>query len=307
MESRLLGKIYSDIIKGYSVASYLDSPCYLKHLTPEDQGVIDEKYLTLYDKAVQNCFVKEESKIKELLDSGAWVKEDDSWVINQEYYLENLNKTLKNLAYEGQRAQVNKNIEDATRELTEKLNKKKLLIGSTAETWAAGKINEYYIYFSLYKDAKLSERLLSEKEFKDLDDDGLGELIQIYNSKISIIDNNIIKKIALSPAFQNRYSQCDDNIFNFYGKPICELSYYQSEIATYGRYFKDILSKGNLPFGVKDDPDKLMDWHNGAKTAVETAPPADVKQVTENLNNAAAKTGGKLNNMDLFKLFGGNS
>ena len=133
----------------------------------------------------------------------------------------------------------------------------------------------------------------------------------------------------MSSFFLNNFYLCEDNPQIYYGKPVVELTYNQSELFSYGRYFKYILSEmKNKPHpDVMDDPDKLIELYNVGKNAdkikesMENADastvvgatnedlermglkaPTDEPQQGISLAAEAAKKGGKLSMEDLMKL-----
>ena len=69
-----------------------------------------------------------------------------------------------------------------------------------------------------------------------------GTLINVYNQTSAKFDHTVIKKVALSPLFLNFFYLCDDSAVNFYGEPIVHLTFYQTEVFSYGLQFKNILS-----------------------------------------------------------------
>ncbi len=120
--------------------------------------------------------------------------------------------------------------------------------------------NEIHILNSVYTDPELKTKLYSIEETNDLEDNEINSLSDIYSQTLGILWEDL-KKLALCPFFQNLYSLSEDKIFNFYGKPVVELSFYQSELFTYGRFFKSLLnSEVKPPVEVANDPDRLIEW-----------------------------------------------
>ena len=84
--------------------------------------------------------------------------------------------------------------------------------------------------------------------------------------------------------FCNYFYLCDDNPQIFYGKPVVDLTFYQAEMFTYGRYFKNLAqeSKGSPPEEIRNDPDKLIEFYEVRRNADEI------------LDKASQKTGEKM-------------
>lgn len=301
MEEYKLRKAYSDILSGFSRAIFKNRPFYIKHFNSVDQGVVDEKYLELLSFASKEL-INEESRLIELQASGEWTEKDEDWIINHRTYLDNLFKTRDHPLNASTKSETIRIIEVTEKELEEKLNKKRMLVGVTAENWAARRINEFYIWDSLFTDRNCQEKVFSEDEFYELEDRELDDIIHFFNVSMSPFNNSGIKNIAISSFFQSSFSLCEDNIFHFYGKPASLLSFYQTELAIYGKYFRHILTDPDIPFNYRTDPDKLISWHNGDRNLV---PPVEVEQKLDKLNSEAVKSGGKLKGAAVMKALQG--
>ena len=124
---------------------------------------------------------------------------------------------------------------------------------------------------------------------------------------------------------------CENNPYSFFGESIVKLTFYQIELFGYARYYKSLMenSDNKPPEEIAQDPEKLVEWFESAKSAKETldksktagtegsasslvgATKADLKRLgldnpneTINLAKKAAEKGGKLNMEDLMKLHG---
>jgi hypothetical protein len=185
------------------------------------------------------------------------------------------------------------------------------------------------MYTSVYQDDELEDKKFTSTQFDELTDDELSALIGIYNQSTAKFNSSVIKRVSLSPLFLNFFYLCDDNAVNFYGKPIIELSFYQTEVFSHGLSFKNILSdtKNKPPDEIANDPDKLIEWADANRNAREVlekasdeegsasslvgATPEDLKHLgidmkTDgiSLEKAAAEKGGALDMQDLMKLHG---
>jgi hypothetical protein len=190
------------------------------------------------------------------------------------------------------------------------------------------------MYVSLFKDQSLKEKFFKESDYEDLDNKEIMVLIKNYNEVNGRFNDRNLKKISLAGYFSNIFYLSQDNPHIFYGKPLVELSFYQIELFSYGRYFKSILSnaKTKPPEYLMTDPDKLIEWYEGSKnvdevlnknskvaqkdnvaTSIVGATSEDMKRlglkndnesIGIDLNKEAAKKGGKLDMQDLIKLHG---
>jgi hypothetical protein len=241
----------------------------------------------------------------------------------------NLKRQKGKLYLKSQIEALKKEIDKAQQKLEKLQAEKDGMMGHTCERFAAKKINEYYMYMSVFKDEELEERKFSSTEFDELSDKDLISLINVYNQTAGKFDHTVIKRVALSPLFLNFFYLCDDSAVNFYGEPVVHLTFYKTEVFSYGLQFKNILSdsKNRPPDEIANDPDKLIEWADANKNAKEIldksgeedgsasslvgATKEDLEHLGIDMNTegvslekAAAEKGGSLNMQDLMKLHG---
>lgn len=261
-----LRKAYGQIILGASPTQINGATAYIRHFTPLDQGELDGGYTFFLEKALNSGLSSEEQRLKELADVKCWTEEDEAGIEKQRDYLNGLIETKKLLALPSQIERHGHQIKEAQLLLNFKLSERHQAVGMTAESFAGRKLNEFYIFKSLFKDRELKIPLFSEEEFDYLDISEVNDLVVAFNKSIGLLSDANIKKIALATFFQNSFSLCDDNIYNFYGKPIVGLTFYQSELASYGIFFKRILNaEMKPPVDIINDPDKIIDWQSGSR------------------------------------------
>ena len=128
--------------------------------------------------------------------------------------------------------------------------------------------------------------------------------------------------------FYGPYMQCCDKPTDFFGKATTLLTHYQLRLYSYTVMFKNILqSPEEIPFAIRKDPQKLMDWARNPKgrekarevldkageggASLFGATKEDLQQLgvesgagTVSLEQAAKKKGGSLTMEDLMKLSG---
>lgn len=280
-EIPFLRTVFASIVKGYSPASYRGCEVFIRHLSVHEQSLIDTVYLEAHKHAIDKGLIDEAKRLDILQLSGEWVESDEQFLESQKLYIKGLFDTKKNLAYHSQFEQVNNQIADAQKAYTEKAKQKFQLLGMTAESYAKRKLNQSYAFHSFYKDKALTIPLFSEEEFKDLIYEESEELINLYYNALANLSTQNIKLIAIASFFQTSFYLCDDNIHQFFGKPIVELTFYQTELASYGKYFKHLFANAEMtpPEEIKSDPDKLMDWFTGQKNVEKSMANNEGKQV----------------------------
>lgn len=323
---------FTDILNGYSISSYKDKKIYIKHLSSLDAGDIDIKKDEYYQKAVKNRLPTQKEKEEYLIKEKLWAEENDQEIEKIKKYLISL-KQSKSKVFKQTDIDFFKNeIKKEEIKLFELNFKKRELIGYTAEDYATKKINEYYMYISIYDHFNLNNLFFKNEEFQELENQDITDLVRTYNKIISNFADNNLKNIALSSYFLALFNVSNDSLYNLYGKPIVHLSFYQIETFTYARYFKNLISsaKHQPPNEYYEDPEKLVEWIESSKNAEEMMQKSNIEKNTEgaigtsiigaskedlqkagiknesgiSLMAEAAKKGGKLSMQDMLKLHG---
>ena len=261
METKGLLQSLGDIIKGYSEAKYLKKRVYLKHFSLLDQAEFEKLYDFHYQRAKARNVHTDESMLKFCMESDLWTEQREAEIKTLRKTIESLNFHKKKAILPSQLESTVLRIKNEKKKLNGWLAEKREVLGLTCEVFAEGKMNNHYVHNAFYLDPNFKKKLFSDEDFEELTKEDLFILIAIYNISTKKYDIKEIKKIAISNFFQNYYSLCNDNVVDFFGKPVVELTIYQSRIASYGRYFKSLLSSvENIPNNIAEDPDKLVDY-----------------------------------------------
>lgn len=271
-----LRRAYADICRGYSPEIWRGKSIYIKHLTHYDQVDIDVYYDEALESAKARGIKTREERLKWLENKKLWLRKDDSELSMQRSYVENLEKTRNKMFLKSQIDQMTITLEEARTKLYTDTIKKENLIGLTCEKVAEQKIQFHYIYLAFFKNKELTKNVFDLESLKQLEDDESDELISFYIGAMERLSLNSIKKIALAPYFTNNFYLCADSIYHFFSKPISELSNYQTNLLSYGSYYKTLLSQNQVPDDVRENPDKLEEYINK----------------TKNFKDAISKTGG---------------
>ena len=267
-EQNFVRKIYKDIVNGFSLI-YRDDKCFaFKHLSEIESCKTNEVYINKLNEAKRKGLLAQEEKIKILCEQGVWSNEKEQEIKNlQEEILLN-QTTLKKLIIASQV----KNIKDVIKEKEDKLlniiKEKNELLELTAESYASKKSNEYIIYLSLYKKDLKNMEFDSENDFLELSETDLIEYIYAYREFMDTLNTKNIKKIAVCPFFINTFFLCEDNPYNFYGKPITHLTQFQVDLFSIARNYKYHLTKSgqNPPENLKS-LDELVNWYEDRPVA----------------------------------------
>ena len=271
LEKGKLKSLYLDAINGYSQCGKGKSfdSFYVKHLDMGSSSEIDNVYQENYEKAKKEGLPTEQEQLVYLNEEKLWTKEEDSELQNQQSLVQGLKLSKSKVYLQSQIDYFKKEIEKEEEKLYQRLSSKAEFIGFTAENYANKKINEFYIYITVYKDKSLKDRFFSEEEFKYINFEKFSELVRAYNTTTKYFNATNLKRVALSTFFLNYFYLCDDNPQIFFGKAVVDLTYHQVELFGYARHFKHMMSdmKAQPPSEYYDDPDKLIEFVEAGKNA----------------------------------------
>ena len=267
LDKNKLRLLFIDILKGYSLSYYKSNKLYFKHNTSFDSGEIDHLKQEFIEKAKRNGLPTEDQKEEYLISENIWPKENNEKIKKLKSDISVLKQTKSKLFKTNDINELNKQIDEKKLELITLTVERKDLLGFTVEDYANKKVNEYYMFNSLFKDKYLKDRYFSEQEFDELENKDISEILNIYNDiNKNFVETNL-KKIALSSYYLSLFNLCDENAHNLYGKAIIYLTFYQMEVFGYAKYFKNALSeaKHKPTDEYYEDPDKLIDWLESSK------------------------------------------
>ena len=329
MERQELKLVFSEIVEGYSLTrSELFGDLKIKHINNYDSAKTDIRNNYYFEKAVSQGLPKREEKVEYLIKEKLWDPEKDKEADRLKEMLKGMNRTKSKLFLQAQIDAIKKDIADNEIKLSNILAEKESVIGFTAEEYANRRINEYYMHISILDEE--GKQLFGENEFDELEQDQVNDIMQVYEKNNRKFKAEILKKISLADFFTNIFYLCEDNVFNFYGKPVIDLTFYQIEIYSYGRYFKSIIqnSEEKIPDHIVEDPDKLIEWAESSKNVKEVLEKTsgdaesgassimgatkqdlekagiDQNQDVIDLSQKAQEKGGRLTMEDMMKLHG---
>ena len=229
--------LFSEIIKGFSSTLYKNDKLYLKHLNILDSSELDLQKSKFYDLAISKGLYSYKEKEDYIIKENLWDSSKDKNIQDLKLFISNLKLTKSKLFKQKDLEEIKKQIENEEKKIKSLLFLKNQLMGLTAEEYSVKKTNEYFIYFSLYKDENLNQKFFSEIDYEDLLEEDINELTSIYNKKIDRFSSLNLKRIGLSPFYLNLYNISDENPRYLYGKAIVDLTYYQIETNTNTMYY----------------------------------------------------------------------
>lgn len=267
MDSRNYRKIFKEIAQGFSSYFVGEERRYIKHQSFYDLVDFDDVYAMHMERAKKKGLPSESEIFEDLKKDGMWTEKDDAEIEKQSFYVESLIKNKKNIYLKSALDQVNKQIVEAEEKLSSLKSKKEALVSNSADKYALNRANDFYIVNSFYKDKELREKLYTEKEFEYASTAEVSKLVKTYNEFHQTFSETNIKNLAIQDFYKSYYSFID-NLSDFFGKPVVDLTNYQLNLILYTKIFKNIMEQygEEIPDRIKGDPDGLLDYANSSES-----------------------------------------
>jgi hypothetical protein len=264
-------RIFRDVVRGYSAATWKDKDVYIKHLTPHDQVELEEIEEKYFDIARKRGVPTEKDMLEYLKSEGQWTEQDEKTILEKEEFLKSLKTARAKIILKREIDRQDELIKKETELLNLKRAEKIKLIGNTCEKYAKDRMNDFYMIKSFYVDRDLKKELFNYDRFDDMNDDEISSIIKLYNTIFENFTEENIQYTILED-FYNPYLSFAEDSVQFYGKPFCELTYNQIRLIVYTRVFKNIFDyNDNIPESIMKDPAKLLEFGSSSKQEREKA------------------------------------
>lgn len=236
---------------------------FIKHLNNSDLAELDILSEQFRQEAIEKELKQEVDREKEVLNLGLWDQKKDIEINNSKLEIEELQKTKAKLSLKNQIEQVDSRIQKAISKYNELTQERIDALGPTAERYQSKKFSEMFVIRSLFQDKDMKIRLIQDEQFDSMQERDFATILSFYN--IVTVDFSIesIKRLALEDFAMEIWGLCQDEVSQFFGRRICDLTRYQINFATYSNIFRELVKRGkegNWPSHVMKDPDKLMEY-----------------------------------------------
>lgn len=324
MKEEFYISLVGEAFDGYTKASFEEKPVYIKHVSIRDQRYLHNYYEKYRELAISKGLPSEEYQLEYVRNEGIWEDSDELAIENLKFEIKNLKQTARAVFLQSQKEDFLNQVEEKSNELIALQEKRKEIVGQTAETYAEIRSGDEILRFLLFKNKELTDHLYSEEEFGELESWQILKLSEIYKDVQKRLTDSTIQKAVLRPFFSMYLSLCED-VNGFYGKPITELTIYQLRVVLFGRMFHNIFQyTQDIPDYIKDDPEKLIAYSESQRndgknsggirddadaSAVFGATKEDMKNLKAKKGNVllseeAKKAGGKLDMKQMMRLAG---
>ena len=250
--------LVGEAFDGYTEVSFQGKDIYIKHLSLKDQRYLHKYYDKYVKIALDKGLESEEDRIKAVMEDGMWSSEEDTQISTLRFETDNLKKTQKVLPLRSQREKLEEDIDAKLSELSDLEDRRREVIGKTAEDYANRRSNDEILRFLLFKDQELTEHLYTDDQFGDLEVWEVAKLTLLQKSIQERLSDEKIQEAVLRPFFAMYLSFCE-NSYAFYEKPITQLTIYQLRVILFGRMFYNIFQyTEDIPDHIREDPKKLL-------------------------------------------------
>ena len=271
--------LYRDIIFGYSEERFKSTKqkVFIKHLSDLETGQSERAYQDLLFQGKEKGLKTEKETINFLIEEKCWSESNEEKISSLSDEISRLKSARDKLIIKSQLSQLEKDMKPLADELYVLDYERRENLGMTTEVFANKKISEETIQSSFFKDRELTELFYSEEEFEYLSQEAVNESLSIYSEMVSKkFAGDEIKRVSVCPFFMNTYVICNDNVYNFFGKPILYLTNFQVALMSSAKYFKNLMGNAKPPpEDFYTSPDKIIEWYElqnktmQAKNAIE--------------------------------------
>lgn len=258
-------EIVNEIFDGYTRFDFKSQTVFLRHFSLKDQEFLNKKFEQHKKYAVSKGIQEEEDVLARLNTDGTWTQDDDAKILELESFVKNLEKTKSKLVLPSQKESHQKLINEEQFKLLELKIQKKELVGKTATEYANNRSNEDFLRSLLYKDSQAKTLAFSDEEFGELEEEELSSLMNSYYGIMNKFSDDNIQRAVLQDCFSLYLSHCEKP-WDFFGKPLTQMSLYQLKIIAYGRMFLNIFQNvDKIPDSIRKDPKALIDFSESSR------------------------------------------
>ncbi len=255
---------YRDILQGYTHVP--NGNKYIKHFAEADLGLLESIYNSYKIEAQEMGLMSELEKIKFLKEEDFWTEEEETEYLQAKQNLSDTIDHMAKIVIPEQREKFQEEVDKEEKALRDISKKRDEIVNPTLESFCSKKINEDYVYRAFYKNEELTEPYYTKEEYSELSYRDIGGIVKEYNQAISSYSEKNIKRIAVNTFFLNAFMMSDNDPVKFFGKPVLEMTVYQMNLYTRGKFCKSVLqeSENGVPEHYYQDEqgglEKIMNW-----------------------------------------------
>ena len=261
----VLRRAFVDVCNGYSVArTKVGQTVYIRHLSHRNHVQFEDQQAAFEAEARAQGAQSESERLLECYGKGVWSLQREADIETQRDKIGRMEDARKGIAVPSVLRSHEEHIARERVTLGKTLNERARVIGETVETYASRLLEDYYLVHNLFADRELSRLVYPEDVFNALDDAEVDAIHELYRVAIEPCSDANLRRLAVQDFFQSCWMLGGDDAHAFYGRPICELTYYQVRLSNNARYYKALLENTDLtklPAAQRADPDVIERLH----------------------------------------------
>ena len=259
---------YRELLQGYTHVEKEDF--YIKHFKEADLGFVDGVYKLCIDECKEKGLLDKQSKVIFLKENDLWDQDLYDKKVTLELAIKDGYEFARGLGKDKAEEFIEKNVSSHEKEYEDVIKEFDSTLEPVSDTICSKRVNEKYVYYSLFKDKECKTPLYTKQEFWDLSFIEINEIVKIYNYHASKFSEININKISVNPFFLSAFFMCEDDPVKFYGKNILDLTMFQLNLFSRAKFNKTVLAEGREPpehyYSETEENGlyKLVKWYDGA-------------------------------------------
>ncbi len=288
----ILRRAFVDVCRGYSVGHQAKDgrAVYIRHLGHREHADYDAIQARFEAIAVARGAQTEAQRLEVLYAKGMWSAGRETEIERQRDYIARMEEGRRTIAVPSVLRSHEAQIKQEREKLATMLMDRAKAVGMTVEIYAARRLEDHYLVHNMFTDSALQTPLIDSDTFDTLSDDEVDAIHDTYKAATEPCLEVNLRRLAMQDFFTSYYTLCGDNASTFWGKPVCELTYYQVRLSGVARYMKllcDNTDLSRLSPAERNDPDAIERLHitqkNTATATVEGRVPtgltaSDIKE-----------------------------
>lgn len=237
--------LYREILQGYTYVEEED--IYIKHFKESDLGFIEYCSKRCEKDLAEKGVLSLKDKLIFLEEKGYWTEEEENAYVQASSAVKDAYEFQSRLQNPKQRESFQETVNKQEEKLKKISEERFKILEPTIESFCSKKVNEEYVKRALYKDEKLKDPFFTEEEFDELSYIELAELVKVYNKCITKFTEENTKRICVNNFFLNAFMMSDNDPVKFFGDSVLNLTIYQLNLFSRGKFYKFILEEGEAP------------------------------------------------------------
>lgn len=255
-----LRRAFVDVKRGYSVALIEGQPVYVRHSGHVDHVDCDTLQEQFEAAAKAAGLPSEAQRLETLYAKGEWSPEKEAEIARQKDGLARMEDTRKTIAVPSVLRSHDETIAQERKKLLDMQVARAQALGLTVEVDASDRLEDHYLVCNLFSDKGLTCPWITAAEFDNLTDAQVQVIQAAYRAAIEPCSEANLRRLAVNDLFLSYYLLCADDLSAFWGRPVCDLTYFQVRLSNYARYYKSLTDNtdlSKLPPAKRADPDAL--------------------------------------------------